>query len=300
MEEEKKKNCVEKKKKHPQSTGQTAPKHGKTCFYLRLAESSIDVLRLEEGTLCALNHLLVDRLGRVVHDNSPVLVVNLCVDASVADKIDNPLLTVLLGKVKAGSEVLDIDTLVNLAVAFRDEVAGRVDKRLGRGNQEEVALENLLGLTELALGLFEIKVDTERGNKLGDGVTVLVKLLLDDTDEILELLLVGARVAGAIAVGDYRSGEVPEDPGARGLDGVDESGGEEELDQDIAGGVVVEEGEQSPMDEESAVLELRKRVVVELGMWSICGSRKPDLWITFCSIRSLTLVTSSIAASQLV
>lgn len=65
---------------------------------------------------------------------------------------------------------------------------------------------------------------------------------------------------------------------------------------------MVEEGEQGPVDEEGAVLELRKRVVVELAgsqqIFTIWGDSR--LLCTFCSIRSLTLVTSSIAASQFV
>jgi hypothetical protein len=50
----------------------------------------------EEGTLGLLNDLLINRLGRVVHDNSALLVVDLGIDAGVADQVDNPLLTFIL------------------------------------------------------------------------------------------------------------------------------------------------------------------------------------------------------------
>jgi hypothetical protein len=95
---------------------------------------------------------------------------------------------------------------------------------------------------------------------------VFVVLLLDNADHVFELLLVLACVPSAAAVSDNGCGKVAEDPRAGGLNCVDEGGGEEELANSIPCGFVVEEGEECPVDEPSAVGELRQRVVEELGI----------------------------------
>lgn len=50
----------------------------------------------EEAALCPLNDLLIDALRRVVHNNCAGLVVDLGVDACVADQVDDPLLALVL------------------------------------------------------------------------------------------------------------------------------------------------------------------------------------------------------------
>ena len=117
--------------------------------------------------------------------------------------------------------------------------------------------------------LLEVKVDEERFDKVGDGIAILVLLLSHHPHQILDLLLVVAvRVAlvlgaGSVAVGDDGSSQVSQDPRTRGLDGVDVWRREEELGEDFSGGLVVEEGEQTPVDEPCAVLQLGERVVEE-------------------------------------
>jgi hypothetical protein len=49
--------------------------------------------------------LLVDAHGWVVHDDGAGLVVDLGVDAGVADEVNNPLLTLVLAQAEAGREV---------------------------------------------------------------------------------------------------------------------------------------------------------------------------------------------------
>lgn len=73
--------------------------------YLRLAYSSVHDGRPEEAALCLLNDLLVHRLRRVVHDDRALLVVDLGIDACVADQVDDPLLALRLREVEAGGEV---------------------------------------------------------------------------------------------------------------------------------------------------------------------------------------------------
>lgn len=65
-------------------------------------------LGAEEAALCALDDLLVDALRRVVHDDGAGLVVDLGVDARVADQVDDPLLAFVLRQAEAGGEVPSI------------------------------------------------------------------------------------------------------------------------------------------------------------------------------------------------
>lgn len=59
----------------------------------------------EEAALCSLDDLLVDALRRVVHDDCAGLVVDLGVDACVADQVDDPLLALVLRQAEACGEV---------------------------------------------------------------------------------------------------------------------------------------------------------------------------------------------------
>lgn len=56
-------------------------------------DSSREYLCSEEATLCALNDLLVDADGWVVHDDGAGFVVDLRVHTSVTDQVDDPLLS---------------------------------------------------------------------------------------------------------------------------------------------------------------------------------------------------------------
>lgn len=70
-----------------------------------LGYSCAEDLGAEEAALGALDDLLVDAHGRVVHDDGAGLVVDLGVDAGVADEVDNPLLALVLAEAEAGGEV---------------------------------------------------------------------------------------------------------------------------------------------------------------------------------------------------
>ena len=59
----------------------------------------------EESTLCLLDDLLVYGLRGVVHDDCALFVVDLGVNASVADQVDNPLLTLILVQAETGGQV---------------------------------------------------------------------------------------------------------------------------------------------------------------------------------------------------
>lgn len=70
-----------------------------------LGHSGAEDLCAEEAALGALDNLLVDAHGRMVHDDGAGLVVDLGVNASVADEVDDPLLTLVLAQAEAGREV---------------------------------------------------------------------------------------------------------------------------------------------------------------------------------------------------
>lgn len=61
-----------------------------------LGDCGAEDLGPEETALCPLNDLLIDGLGRVVHDYGALLVVDLCVDAGISDKVDDPLFALVL------------------------------------------------------------------------------------------------------------------------------------------------------------------------------------------------------------
>lgn len=200
----------------------------------------------------------------MVHDDCALLVVNLGVQPGVADQVDNPLLGSLGVETQPCAEVGKGNTGVDLAVALEDEMSGRVDELISMVKKEEVAAEDLLSKDELLLGLLEIEVDAQGVYKAGNGVLVLVGLLLDDADNVLHLLLLDPHVLSLGAVGDNSHGKVAQDPRAVGLDGVDVSGVEEEVEDGLTGLVVVEEGEESPVDEGGPVLQLGEGVLRQL------------------------------------
>jgi hypothetical protein len=70
-----------------------------------LGHSGAKNLCAEEAALGALDNLLVNAHGRVVHDDGAGLVVDLGVDAGVADEVNDPLLTLVLAQAKAGREI---------------------------------------------------------------------------------------------------------------------------------------------------------------------------------------------------
>jgi hypothetical protein len=233
-------------------------------FSLSLRNRSADDLCPEEPTLRPLNHLLVHALRWMVHDHRPLLVVDLRIHPCVPNKIDDPLLSLVLAQVQPLRKILNVDPLMDLAVALGNEMPCRVHKRLSSSNQEEIALQNLLRFTEFALCLLEVEINAKGSHKLGDRILIFVQFLLDNTHKVLELFLVLTGVTVAVAVGDNSGSNVAEDPRAGGLNGVDEGGGEEKLDESITGRVVIEKGEEDPVNQPCSMLELGERVVVEL------------------------------------
>lgn len=115
-----------------------------------------------------------------------------------------------------------------------------LNKGISGGGEEEIGAADVLGETKGLTGGIEIVGNVECVDELGDGIVVLIGLLADVADDVLELLLLSGRVAGASTTGDDGSDEVAQNPGARGLDGVDVGSGEEHVENGLAGTLEVE------------------------------------------------------------
>lgn len=85
----------------------------------------------EEPALCSLNDLLVYALRGVVHNDCAGLVVNLGVDACVADQVDDPLLTLVLRQAKACGEV-PVGLLALVFIECAAFEAGEFGERAGK------------------------------------------------------------------------------------------------------------------------------------------------------------------------
>ena len=145
-------------------------------------------------------------------------------------------------------------------------MSGGLDEAIGCSNEEEIRSKNLLGLGEFLLRLLEVKIEVKGLDEVGHRVVVLVVFLLDNSDDVLELLLVLSGVACTAAVGDNCCSEVSENPGACGLDGIDEGRREEDITDCVSCRLVVEEGEESPVNEPCAVSKLCERIGEEFGI----------------------------------
>lgn len=247
------------------NTRQRKPITGQSCSCL-LGDGGVEDLCPEEAALGLLNHLLVDVVGRVVHHHGAVLAVDLGVQSCLSDQVDDPLLTVVGVQAQLGAEVSDVHSAKDLAVALADEVSGSVDKGVGGRSKEEVASADLLSHGQGLAGSLKVVGNVQSADELGDGVGVLVGLLADVADNVLDLLLLDGAVAGATAASNNGGDQVPQDPGARGLDGVDVGGGEEHVEDGFPGTLGVEEGEEGPVDQHRSVVELGTGVVEQLGV----------------------------------
>lgn len=212
--------------------------------------------RPEGQALGLLDHLLVHRHRGVVENDGGVALVDLGVHSRVLDQVGDPLLAVLLGQVKGLGQLGNVHSLVHSAVDLGHEFSCRLEEGICGVSEEEVLLEHLLAVSELVLGILKRVVNVQRLDEPCEGVLVLVLLLSDDSDEVLESLLEdgsGVRVA----TGNHGDNQVSQNPGAGSLDGGDVGGREEEVAQSVlALGVVLEEGEQRPVDDPHSLMQL--------------------------------------------
>jgi hypothetical protein len=171
-------------------------------------------------------------------------------------------------------------------------MSGTLHKLLRQTRQKEITFQHRLHLRQPLLRKFKIKIHVQSIHKLGNRIGILISLLLDDSNELTNLFLVVVRISFA-EMGCYDcGGEIAKDPGWGGLNGVYVGGGEEEFAEGFAAVFGVKEGEEGPMDEPGAV--------VELECWVGEGLISEPIWIggTLSLMISLTLLSSSIAPSQ--
>ena len=110
--------------------------------------------------------------------------------------------------------VLDADALMNAAERFKDHETGVFDKVVQNGDQEEVVEQHVAALSQLLLGSVKVEVDVQTLDELGDGVSVRVRLLLDDLHQVFQ------HGAPVLLVDDDGGGQIAENVRAHGLDGI--------------------------------------------------------------------------------
>lgn len=224
-------------------------------------DSSVEDLCPEESALGLLNDLLVDVVGGVVHNDSAILAVNLGIQTRLADQVHDPLLSIIRVQAKLGAQVPDVHSAEDLAVALANEVSGSVDKGISGRSQEEIAAAHLLGHAESLTSSVKVVGNVEGVDKLGNGISILVGFLSNISNDIFELLLLDRAVACTCAAGDNGGNQIPQDPGAGGLDGVDVGSREEHVQDGFPGTLKVEQGEERPVNKHGPVVKLSSRVV---------------------------------------
>ena len=155
---------------------------------------------------------------------------------------------------------LDINNLMNPTIRLRNQMSRTLNKLFCQTSQEKITLQYRLHLHQLLLRQLKIKIHIQSINKLSNRIRILIRLLLDDTDEFANLFLICIRVTFAEVGSYYRGSNVSKDPGRRGLDGIDVSGGEEEFGEGLATVFSVEEGEERPVDQPGSVVQLYRGI----------------------------------------
>ena len=194
--------------------------------------------------------MLVGGVGLNPHNNSTLLGVNLGVQLGIPDEVDNPSLRLIRGHVELLGQHGDGDTLVNTTEGLEYHHPRVLNVVVQAGHEEEVVDEDCLTVPQLLLGSVKVKVDVEVLDEAGDRVAVGVRLLLNDLDEVLHDVPPGALVA------DDCGGEVPQYPGTGRLDGVEiRLLVEEQINDQVSPLGMVEEHEQTPVDEPGPLLQ---------------------------------------------
>merc|ERR1719186_30402 len=197
-----------------------------------------------------LYQLLVGGVGLYPHRNGTLLGINLCIQLGISDQVYDPPLCFLRGHVELFSQHANGDALVDATKSLKDHHARILNEIIQTSNQEEIIDQDCFAVTQLLLGSVKIKVDVKILDEAGDGILVSVGLFLDDLDKILHDIPPGALVS------DDSSGEISEDPGTCCLDSI-EIGllVKEQTDNEVSALWMVEEDEQTPVNEPCALLE---------------------------------------------
>lgn len=163
--------------------------------------------------------------------------INLCVYSGVSNQVGDPLFTFFLTKIESLSHFLDVDLLMNTAVGFRNELTSILHEIILNRTQEKVIGNHFFTFLELLLSTIKVKSDKQSFNEFGDRIPVFIRLLLNDLDQFLHLVL-------STFAGHNSSGEVTEHPRARGLDGVNVLRSKEHINDAVTTTRMVEDNEK--------------------------------------------------------
>ena len=162
--------------------------------------------------------------------------------------------------------VRDVNSLMDATVRLADEVPSIVQEIVLELAQEEVIPDDTLRELQLPLCGLKVKLDVEFLKELCDRVRVLILFELHDLDD-LPYRMPYARADRGGTCGARRlrlarehggDGDVAQDPGCCGLNGVEVGGGEERLEEEGAACGVVEVDEEGPVHEPGARMERRE------------------------------------------
>lgn len=213
------------------------------------------------------------------HNDVAEFRVDLGVETSVTDEIDDPALGLLLVHVQLVSEHPEIDfalVTVLLPLKYQNLLAGdalmyateclenhqsrALDEFVQVSVDEEIVHDDVLALMELSTCTLEVEVDVQVLEELGDWILVRVRLLLDDFDQILECI-------ATTSVDDNGYGEIAQDVRTRRLNDIQvDRLVQKHLDDEVAAFRVMEEDQDAPVNEPSALcqkLHVAERAVVD-------------------------------------
>jgi len=205
--------------------------------------------------VCLVNQSLVGVVHLLAHHNVAKFVINFGVESGISDEIYNPNLSLILRHVEPLCEHVDRHTLMNTTEGLKDRKARILPEVVKAGSQEKVVHEDHLALPQLPLGAVKVVVDVEALNELGDGIRVLIRLLLDNLDKVWSDLIALTFVA------DHCRCQISENVRAHCLNGIQIRRLEQKVvNNDITSLNVIEEDVQTPMDEPGALLQSLQRI----------------------------------------
>lgn len=183
------------------------------------------------------------------HYDMAQLGVDLGIQPGIADQVDDPAFGFVRFHVQLIGQHADRDTLMDTAERLEDHQTGIFDELLQTSDDEEIVHDHRLALVQLHPGALEVKVHVQVFQELGDWVAVGVRLLLDDLYQILESV-------SPASVDDDSCGQVAQNVRTHSLDRIQiQWFVQEHLDDQIASLGMVEEHQNTPVDQPGALLQ---------------------------------------------
>jgi len=149
----------------------------------------------------------------VIHNNDPLVEIDLCIRSSLSNQSDNPLLALLGRQIQPFRKILDIDDLMNSTVRFRNQMSRTFNKLIRQTGKKKVTFQHRLNLHQSFLRQLEIEINIQCSDKFSNWIRILVSFLFDDAHEFTDLFLVLIRILLAEVRGYDCGGDVTKDPG---------------------------------------------------------------------------------------